>query len=655
MLGDESQDEALLSARPIGALGSRDSALIRLTTDAHILSIDHGGSETESLTKTQRLAAFLGPLQRSYTRHCPPVASVAVLPATVVDKGSSMADPFRGDGLFTAVTALAALAQDPERLDRARARFSESPPSYRSRLSHNSALSQSPEPPCDEQQRCEERKWELIREHGESFPSNQLLAQENEEIDRLTQLDPIRMRRIPVGTNYHKLAKENVMKRWVEQGIWNEEWKSRSVWRWKHEEPLDPKFESNKDEMAGIESRLFGPPLEERESTPRPPQGVQDLPMTEERRRIREREREASRPYHQFVYQVSKERELILDEMSPPEAADFSYLNKWPPILHQAALQGGAGCQRTPTEPNVEYSVSTPPDINTTAYERVKDTWVRRGTWNKKWGILPGMSWKHEQPLEEMLREEMGDDPVPHEGGAVEDRHEPSETPRRPLFGTYPEEQVASFSSPLFDESTHQPVRVDAGPNRIASPLPVAANGDHVLGQPYEPLQEACPGGDPAVLPNGETSQSSTASSPDRDRINNREAGRSILLSGGRRGEREGSVGAGLAPEIPRTALGPIRPSKVSKARRRNRTSTRRRPDGSEENGVQTPIPVPDTASAPVVDSSVQPRRSRRLKEAKRKTDADSSARGISTSSPKSAKPRGVVKRRSRTTRQRTG
>lgn len=132
MLGDESQDNALLSARPIGALGSRDPELIRLTTDAHILLVDHGASGTESLTKTRRLAAFLGPLQRSYTRHCPPVASVAVLPTIVVDKGSSMADPFRGDGLFTAVNALAVLFQDPERLDRARARFNESPiPSVR--------------------------------------------------------------------------------------------------------------------------------------------------------------------------------------------------------------------------------------------------------------------------------------------------------------------------------------------------------------------------------------------------------------------------------------------------------------------------------------------------------------------------------------------
>lgn len=102
-------------------------------------------------------------------------------------------------------------------------------------------------------------------------------------------------------------------------------------------------------------------PPEERESTPRPPQGVQELRIIEERRRIRQLEREASRPYHQFAYQVSKERELILDEMSPPEAADFSYLNQWPPALHQAALQGGAGRQRIPTEPNLEYSVSTPP------------------------------------------------------------------------------------------------------------------------------------------------------------------------------------------------------------------------------------------------------------------------------------------------------
>jgi hypothetical protein len=41
-------------------------------------------------------------------------------------------------------------------------------------------------------------------------------------------------------------------------------------------------------------------------------------------------------------------------------------------------------------------------DINTRAYENVKNTWNGRGIWNKRWGILPGMLWKQEEPLEEI-------------------------------------------------------------------------------------------------------------------------------------------------------------------------------------------------------------------------------------------------------------
>jgi hypothetical protein len=48
-------------------------------------------------------------------------------------------------------------------------------------------------------------------------------------------------------------------------------------------------------------------------------------------------------------------------------------------------------------------------NINTRAYENVKNTWTKRGIWNGRWGILPRMSWKHEEPLEE----ETADGPVP--------------------------------------------------------------------------------------------------------------------------------------------------------------------------------------------------------------------------------------------------
>ncbi|KAG8406754.1 hypothetical protein J3458_021085 [Metarhizium acridum] len=172
------------------------------------------------------------------------------------------------------------------------------------------------------------------------------------------------------------------------------------------------------------------------------------------------------------------------------------------------------------------------------------------------------MSWKHGQSIEDMLREEMGHDSVPRQVGAVEDRHGPSEAP--PLFGAHPNEQItSSFPSSLYNNS-HEPLRVHAELNRVASPLPVAANRDHVLGHMDEPPQEACPGGDPVVLPNGNSSQPSAASSPERYHAKNRETkrGHSTLPSRARRGERELSVEAGPAPEISRTDLGPVRPSK---------------------------------------------------------------------------------------------
>jgi hypothetical protein len=88
------------------------------------------------------------------------------------------------------------------------------------------------------------------------------------------------------------------------------------------------------------------------------------------------------------MYQVSKEREWIQEETN-----DAGRRWGWgePPKIEEASVQ-------------------IPPHINSTAYERVKSTWTGRGIWDERWGILPGMSWKHEQPIEERLREELGDD-----------------------------------------------------------------------------------------------------------------------------------------------------------------------------------------------------------------------------------------------------
>ncbi len=70
--------------------------------------------------------------------------------------------------------------------------------------------------------------------------------------------------------------------------------------------------------------------------------------------------------------------------------------------------------EKTGAGPDVEEVVVTMlPDMSTTAYEAVRKRWIKRGIWDRRWGILPGMWWKHEELLEEFLRREMGVDYYP--------------------------------------------------------------------------------------------------------------------------------------------------------------------------------------------------------------------------------------------------
>lgn len=105
--------------------------------------------------------------------------------------------------------------------------------------------------------------------------------------------------------NFGDEALETVMKHWVERGIWNNKWNNRALGRWKHEEPLDLGSESDPDTEAG-------------------------------------RQREASRPCHQFSYQILKERKRIQEESENREGVN-------------------------------------PADINARAYENIKNTWTKRG------------------------------------------------------------------------------------------------------------------------------------------------------------------------------------------------------------------------------------------------------------------------------------
>ncbi|KAF4976835.1 hypothetical protein FZEAL_6549 [Fusarium zealandicum] len=90
------------------------------------------------------------------------------------------------------------------------------------------------------------------------------------------------------------------------------------------------------------------------------------------------RDAEASRPYPQFIYQISKEREWIKDEM--------------------AYTAPGSAIE-----------------LDAIAYESVKNNWIKGGIWRPEWDDQPGGTWKHEEPEPESEDEEenTGEAPQP--------------------------------------------------------------------------------------------------------------------------------------------------------------------------------------------------------------------------------------------------
>jgi len=463
----------------------------------------------------------------------------------------------RGDGLVRAHTALAALEEDPQRLDRARVRFSDSPQPYTSHQSHNSTRSQSPNPPSEEQRRHEERRWQRIRERQASLPYYQLEVQESEEEQRLLDAHRNGRRRLQVGTNFIKLAHENVKKRWVEQGIWNDKWTATASGAvWKHEQPLEPEpeLEAETEAETNNQPSLFS----FSQPKPRRPKSDEENRQIAEQRATREREREASRPVHQFVYQVSKERERIQDEL-------------------------GSGEAPAPT---------APADINTRAYENVKNIWIKRKIWNSKWGILPGMSWKHEDPLEE----ELADSPVPI--------------------------QTDTLRNGNNDEA------VEAPPARIfGSSTPAETNRRQVSSKMNASQRGQSANTESAGLANGDVEHSTLElnSASQRPR---RPVPRPAVQTA-RASRRRPSHKDGQTQAVTSTSLGPVHISKVSKAPSREGPGARRRPNASEV------LPSPDiaepllhTTSQPTVPAG-GPRRSTRIAKLPQK-------QGLSVREPKS-------------------
>lgn len=369
-----------------------------------------------------------------------------------------MADSIRGDGVLRAHRALDALLDDPERLQRDRERFSRSPPAYRSQPSGSTTRSPSPDGVSDDQKRRDLIRLGLKLERYASHPTEQYLAQHTQETERLDADRRRHMYRCAPGFNdITEHAQFKVKTRWIEQGIWREEWDTENeiFGKWKHEEPL-PESKSDSDSGSAPVIPLFGTVASGKQ-----PASSHKIDPQEQ-----QRQREASRPYFQFIAQLSHERDRIeaLARSRPPKHPlnRTCYGASHMRLLQEEALQW----------PLKEPVMSTPHDINTTAYERLKSAWTKRGIWNNKWGVLPGMSWKHEEPFEEMLRERLL-----QKGLAVDDPDEgepekAEEAPRQIAADTWTLPPGSIFGPDAVSTGRIFPlpaVEADEAPRRIAA------------------------------------------------------------------------------------------------------------------------------------------------------------------------------------------
>ncbi|KAK2812447.1 hypothetical protein FQN50_001448 [Emmonsiellopsis sp. PD_5] len=485
----------------------------------------------------------------------------------------------RGDGLFRVHSALQALQDDPQQVNR---RFSDSPPSYRSHQSHNSTRSQSSNPPTEEQRQREERHFRLLEEWQASVPYEQFSKQRDEETERIIKADRDRTEPLPGRVNFDDVAYQNVKKRWVEQGIWNDNWTYFAHGKWKHEEPLEVESETETDRET---VSLFG--KRSRQKSDEEKQRILD------RLAIRKREREASRPFHQFVYQLLKESERIQRQTG-----------------------------------NEEANATTAADINAKAYETVKSTWVRRKIWNVKWGILPGMTWKHEHPFEEFEEEEADGLPPVQANPLGDDSHNEEEAPRPPLFtfGLHNQTDTRQTSG-----GVSTPRREQSAGNSVAS-----ADGDveRFLDSNTPPHSQEREILGPTT---GQMEQSNRALSPGEDR---------------------------QPPSLNETFLGPVHSPKVSKSSAaKKRPGPRRRSNRSAAVTLGGPSSLLEPAANKSLPkpASTPPRRSERLRrpEPRAATKPDVTAspnppKAASRPKPKkgkakstvSAKPQGVSKNR---------
>ncbi|KAI1391665.1 uncharacterized protein F4822DRAFT_397419 [Hypoxylon trugodes] len=270
-----------------------------------------------------------------------------------------MAHTIEGDGLFQLNEALKILVEQPEKLKDDRLRFYNLALEFNARDTTRLGTPYSPdiEEVGPEDPHLIAKFYIISEERAASYPSQQFKAQTSYMASKIRDAIKDGKLVLPAGISSREYTKECMRKEWIKQGIWNENWGSKPGDRWKHEEPAE--IEMKVENKADFDNK----PNTSRTEIPE-----RSIVESMERKF----ERDASRPFHQFIYHLGKAREEIESEIK-------------------------AG----------DDDVNVPNDIGTMAYERVKNQWAENSIWDTNWGMFPGMSWKHERPIEEFLDDDV--------------------------------------------------------------------------------------------------------------------------------------------------------------------------------------------------------------------------------------------------------
>ncbi|RCI08580.1 hypothetical protein L249_4751 [Ophiocordyceps polyrhachis-furcata BCC 54312] len=225
------------------------------------------------------------------------------------------------------------------------------------------------------QQLVSMREKELAQEHAATTPSHQFRAQVQAEARA-------RNNGAPCPVAYRDIIKPTkpslqpivaaIKERWVKQGIWKPEWSVLDMPgdQWKHE--TGPVHVHPAERRVDTAAHLLRS-LREPGNVEQVQQGLNRLELADAESDAAHllmamkdssdewQEREASRPLFQFVLQFCQERCRL-------------------------AVDGTAASS-----------------IDVMAYDQTKQTWIENGLWDKNWGLVPGMAWKHERPLGEFL------------------------------------------------------------------------------------------------------------------------------------------------------------------------------------------------------------------------------------------------------------